>query len=146
MEVYGQILPPLTPLSGLHYAFFMSPRGKEKRRHDRVSDRLTLRTLSSDLGTVELETSNLSLGGAYCLSSRSIAPMTRLHLNIFLPSTDGRPAQLHYPLEVEAVVVRSERLNGAEANGSYRLALFFADMNDKDRQELARYLRSIPSN
>jgi hypothetical protein len=124
----------------------MSPRGREKRRHDRVSEQLTLRTLTSDLGTIEMETSNLSLGGAYCLSSRSIPPMTKLHLNIFLPSTDGRPARLHYPLEVDAVVVRSERLDERQDNGSYRLALFFADMNDKDRQELARYLRSIPAN
>jgi c-di-GMP-binding flagellar brake protein YcgR len=121
----------------------MSPRGKEKRHHDRVSDRLTLRTLTPDLDTIEMETANLSLGGAYCLSSRSIPPMTKLRLNIFLPSTDGRPAHLHYPIEVDAVVVRAEQLNANQANGAYRLALFFSNMEDKDRHELARYLRSV---
>ena len=91
----------------------MSPRGKEKRRHGRLQERVTLRTVSTaGLGTIVMETSNLSLGGAYCLSDREIPPLTRLQLNIFLPSTDGRTAQLHYPIEVDAVVVRTEPLNG----------------------------------
>ncbi|MFQ5766516.1 MAG: hypothetical protein ACE5ID_00815 [Acidobacteriota bacterium] len=169
----------------------MSPRGKEQRRHDRVPGRVTLRTVATDLASSEMETDNLSLGGAYCLSHHSIPIMTRLRLNIFLPSSDGRKAQLHYPIEVDAVVVRSEPLKGhtaaepgqsappretasgasmsntpvvidthaksgtagggveketaaRRANGNhthaYRLALFFAAMDDADRQTLARYL------
>ena len=91
----------------------MSPRGKEQRRHSRFDGQITLRTASAaGLGTIEMETANLSIGGAYCLSDRAIPPMTRLQLNIFLPSSDGRPATLHYPIEVTAVVVRSEPLNG----------------------------------
>ncbi|MFQ5719147.1 MAG: PilZ domain-containing protein [Acidobacteriota bacterium] len=89
----------------------MSPRGQEKRRHVRVEERLTLRTVdAAGLGTIEMETANLSLGGATCLSRKPIPPMTRLQLSIFLPSTDGRNATLHYPVQVEAVVVRTERL------------------------------------
>jgi hypothetical protein len=149
----------------------MSPRGSEKRCHDRVSGRLTLQTLSSEYGKIEMETDNLSLGGATCLSSKSIPLMTRLRLNIFLPSTDGRPAHLHYPIEVDAVVVRSEPLNGTApprrttaggrstgradasrtdgqgaAGAAYRLALFFSGMEEKDRQVLASYLRSFSAN
>ncbi|MFQ5669260.1 MAG: PilZ domain-containing protein [Acidobacteriota bacterium] len=139
----------------------MSPRGDEKRLHDRVQDRLTLQTLSSDHGTIRMETTNLSLGGVYCHSDRSIPPMTRLRLSIFLPSSDGRPAKLHYPLEVDAVVVRSDPLdrplpglpdsqpaasffpeNGHGSSG-YRLALFFDNMKKQDRRVLARYLASI---
>lgn len=67
---------------------------------------------AAGLGTIEMETANLSVGGAYCLSERAIPPMTRLQLNIFLPSSDGHPATLHYPIEVTAVVVRSEPLDG----------------------------------
>jgi hypothetical protein len=127
----------------------MPPRGKEKRRHDRVEERVTLQTLAGDFGTIEMETANLSLGGAYCLSTQAIPPMTQLHLNIFLPSTDGRAARRHYPIEVEAVVVRSEKLNGhrpaPDGNGhpgpaAFRLALFFAGMKAGDREDLARFL------
>ncbi len=139
----------------------MSPRGKEKRRHGRVAERLTLETLGGDFGTIELETANLSLGGAYCLSTQPIPPMTRLRLNIFLPSSDGRAARMHYPIEVDAVVVRTEVLEGSApvtaaaevkappggGNGhpgpaAYRLALFFAGMTDENRQDLARFLES----
>ena len=135
----------------------MSPRGQEKRRHQRVSGRITLRTASTaGLGTIEMETANLSLGGATCLSDQAIPPMTRLQLSIFLPSTDGRLAKLHYPIEVDAVVVRTERLNGTGGEGDpppgqapkpntvqYRLAVFFSHMAEKDRDLLSRYLSSV---
>ena len=125
----------------------MSPRGKEKRSHPRLSEKLTLRTISAgEFGTIEMETANLSLGGAYCLSDRDIEPMTQIRLSIFLPSTDGRPAQLHYPIEVDAVVVRSDLVNGSAPPGdgpmAYRLALFFSRIADKDRQLLASYLEA----
>ncbi len=122
----------------------MPPRGEEKRQHRRVSDRLTLQTLGEEYGTIEMEVANLSLGGAYCLSSQEIPAMTRLNLNIFLPSSDGRQAQLHYPLDVEAVVVRAEDVNGHEGGLSWRLALFFSRIGEEDRQVLARYLASVP--
>ena len=121
----------------------MSPRGQEKRKHDRVSQNLTLQTIGSEYGTIEMEISNLSLEGAYCLSSREIPAMTRLRLNIFLPSTDGHEARLHFPIDVEAVVVRAEDVNGHDGDASWRLALFFSQIAEQDRQVLARYLRSV---
>ena len=121
----------------------MSPRGQEKRRHDRVSPNLTLQTIGSEYGTIEMEISNLSLGGAYCLSSKETPAMTRLRLNIFLPSTDGHDARLHFPIDVEAVVVRAEDVNGHGGDQAWRLALFFSRIAEQDRQALARYLRSV---
>jgi len=121
----------------------MSPRGQEQRKHDRVSPNLTLQTIGSEYGTIEMEISNLSLGGAYCLSSREIPAMTRLRLNIFLPSSDGHEARLHFPIDVEAVVVRAEGVNGHGGDPAWRLALFFSRMAAQDREVLARYLRSV---
>jgi hypothetical protein len=121
----------------------MSPRGQEKRKHGRVSPKLTLKTMGSEYGTIEMEIANLSLGGAYCLSSWEIPAMTRLHLNIFLPSSDGHEARLHHPLDVEAVVVRAENANGHGGDPAWRLALFFSRMAEQDREVLARYLRSV---
>lgn len=144
----------------------MCPKGKEQRSRKQPTKQPTLRTLSPELGTIEMETGNLSLGGAYCLSERSIPPMTRLKLSIFLPSNDGRPARLHYPIEVDAVVVRAEPLNGKPSAAAakpagrggraqskrraagpaaprqYRLALFFADMAEDAKAALASYLRA----
>ncbi len=122
----------------------MSPRGQEKRKHDRVSRPLTLQTISAEYGTIEMEISNLSLGGAYCLSTREIPAMTQLRLNIFLPSSDGHEARLHFPIDVEAVVVRAEDVNGNGGDPAWRLALFFSRMAEQDREVLARYLRSVP--
>jgi len=101
-----------------------------------MAERLTLRTLSPDLDSIELETANLSMGGAWCHSSRRLAPMTRLKLCIFLPSSDGRAARLHSPLDIDAVVVRAEKSD----DGGWRLALFFAGMSAADRDFLAGYL------
>lgn len=114
----------------------MCPRGKERRKHERTPERLTLRTVAAGHDSIELETANLSLGGAWCHSSRRLAPMTRLQLSIFLPSLDGRPARLNEPLAIDAVVVRAEK-NG---DGRWRLALFFAGMSAADRAFLAEYL------
>ena len=121
----------------------MTPRGQEKRQHERVAERLTLQTMSAEYGTIEMEVANLSLGGAYCVANHEIPAMTRLNLNIFLPSTDGRDARLHYPIDVEAVVVRAENLNSSPHDPEWRLALFFSRVSEDDRQVLARYLRSL---
>jgi hypothetical protein len=69
----------------------MSPRGQEKRKHNRVSPNLTLQTL-----------------------------------------------------DVEAVVVRAEDVNGHGEDSAWRLALFFSRMATQDREVLARYLTSLP--
>jgi hypothetical protein len=122
------------------------PRGSEKRHHTRVSGQVTLRVACAELPSIEMETDNLSLGGVYCRSDRDLPPMTQLRLSIFLPSPDGRPARLHYPIEVDAVVVRSEPVTAAAAgdpsgNGhAYRLALFFPSLAAEARQALSGYL------
>jgi hypothetical protein len=126
------------------------PRGSEKRLHTRVSGQVTLRVSCSDLPRIEMETDNLSLGGVYCRSDRDLPPMTKLRLSIFLPSHDGRPARLHYPIEVDAVVVRSEPVTEPPAGASpgnghaYRLALFFPSLATEAREALSGYLNPAP--
>jgi PilZ domain-containing protein len=118
----------------------MCPRNREKAPPRRASERLTLRTMSLvDLGTFEMETANLSVGGGYCRSDRAIPPMTRLTLRIHLPCPDRRPVRQPNPIEVEAVVVESERV---EKGRSYRLALFFAAMAEEARAALTQYLEA----
>ena len=78
---------------------------QEKRRHPRIQDRLTLRSSSAETGSMEMSTTNLSLGGAHVVSSRYMPLMTRVEVTLHLPPDPGiesRPRSL----KAEAVVVR----------------------------------------
>ena len=77
----------------------------------------------------------LTLGGLYCSSSKDYPEMTRLAVRLQLPS-----APAPEPIDVEAVVVRREKLASVSGNGRYELALFFTKMTDDARDTLARYL------
>lgn len=80
--------------------------------------------------------SDLSLGGLYCTSTTRFPEMTRLSVRLNLPGDGGKNG----PLELEAVVVREQKLASSTGNSRYELALFFMGMSDLQRERLARFL------
>ena len=82
---------------------------KEKRGSPRVAADLRLH-LDEAGEMVEMQVSNVSLGGAYCHSPRAIEPMTKIEVVLELPAGDGAVE----PLRTEAVVVRSDRESACE--------------------------------
>jgi hypothetical protein len=109
---------------------------KEKRGNPRIAADLRLH-LDSQGEMVEMQVSNVSLGGAYCHSPRDIEPMTKIEVVLELPGDDGP-----VPVRTEAVVVRSERQVACEGHDtpSYRLALWFQRMHEDHREQLMRFL------
>ena len=116
---------------------------QEKRRHPRVRDRLTLRTSSAETGSVEMSTTNLSLGGAHVVSNRYMPLMTRVEVTLHLPPDAGIESRPR-PLKAEAVVVRVHPPAPSPGSRSFEMALFFSRMEPHDRTALARYLSDQP--
>src|SRR2546428_11532490 len=63
--------------------------GKERRQHDRVPTRLAMGASDVEGQRFQIETSNLSAGGAYCRSDRRFPVMTRLEVSVDLPGDGG---------------------------------------------------------
>ena len=108
----------------------------DRRRSPRVATRLPL-----SLGdrTAELLTTahNISASGAYCTVRKFLAPMTKLQVRIELPN-DGRP----FPIECQGVVVRIEPSHPAPRRSTYRVAIFFSDLSERNRAWLAQFVHA----
>ena len=76
--------------------------------------------------------SDLSLGGLYCTSTTLFPEMTRLSVRLLLPDF-GDEAAGQEPLDVEAVVVRGQRLPSSTGSSRYELALFFTSTSSSKR-------------
>jgi hypothetical protein len=132
----------------------MSPRGQERRRHARYQHRLGLRVSGTDAPIpplpaplpgaashpIEIETLDISSGGAVCHSGILLPVMTRLSINLLLPSDDGRDASLLRPLLLRGCVVRAEPEPASTGRGGFRIALLFTEVGDDDQKALDRFL------
>ncbi len=111
----------------------------ERRRHPRKPAEVSGKLRCQDTGRgATLITHNLSMGGAYCTSTVDFPEMTRLAVRLALPG--GNPEEKS--IDVEAVVVRSERVVGEDRVPRYRLALFFTGLADGAEELLQQYLCS----
>lgn len=112
---------------------------RERRRHPRLEDRLTLRSSSPDAGSLDMSTTNLSLGGVQVVSSRYLPLMTRVAVTLHLPPYAGQDSGPR-PVKAEAVVVRVLPPAPTPESRSFEMALFFSRMEQQDRNALAHYL------
>jgi PilZ domain-containing protein len=115
----------------------------DKRKHPRVKDRLTLRSLLPGQDASEMSTTDLSLGGAHVIASRHFPLMTRVEVTLLLPPEEGIESRPR-PVRAEAVIVRVHPPSANAAIERYEMALFFSHMEQRDRNALARYLSSQP--
>jgi hypothetical protein len=113
----------------------------ERRAHPRQSANVTVHATPEPGGVMaRMVAENLSIGGLYCTSNADFPEMTRVAVRLMLPARhDGRSGTL--PLDLEAVVVRRERLADASSGENrFKLALFFTHMNDTARRHLKSFL------
>jgi c-di-GMP-binding flagellar brake protein YcgR len=114
-------------------------RALERRAHARFDRTVDIHPPEEHAGTLaRMVSRNLSLGGLQCVSPDPIPEMTRLAVRLMIP--DGAPGNGPEPLDVEAVVVRSQALPSAAREARYELGLFFTSMSDGARERLARFL------
>ena len=112
---------------------------KDRRIHERHSTEIKMQGGTQEDGVLaRMVARNLSLGGLYCTSTTDYPEMTRLAVRLMLPVEGNGHTE---PIELEAVVVRRERLPEA-INGDerFRFALFFTEVEAEARERLKRYL------
>ena len=112
----------------------------ERRAHTRHSTDLTIQGTPDEGGVVaRMVARNLSLGGLYCTSTTDFPEMTRLAVRLMLPLHRDNPGETE-PVDLEAVVVRREKVNSRSGEPRYRLALFFTSVDDDARKRLAGFV------
>jgi hypothetical protein len=111
----------------------------ERRAHPRVAAELELQGSPEDGGVVaRMVTSDLSMGGLYCVSTADFPEMTRMAVRLMLPGNGNGSSAC--PLDLEAVVVRRVRLNASNGDPRFELALFFTHLEDDARKRLQKFL------
>ena len=103
---------------------------QEKRKDERFAKIMPLSLGVADVDFAT-QTKNISCGGAYCHVDKYIEPMTKLAVTLKLP-------EQKHSISCKGVVVRTEE---AVPTG-YNIAIFFNDINPKDRELIKQYIHS----
>lgn len=114
----------------------------ERRKHPRIHEAVRCEVcVGSEVYSTC--TKNLSCGGALCLLSGPVAPMTKLELVLDLPSVGGLGALPRQQVRCAGVVVRQDPLPLSQ-EPSFLTAIYFSDLKDADRRRIAEFvLRSM---
>jgi len=115
--------------------------GVERRAHPRIQTEFQLQGSPEDGGIVaRMVANNVSLAGLQCTSSSQFPEMTRLAVRLLLPSNNGSDNGTE-PLDIEAVVVRSEKASpSSSGEPRFELGLFFTGVDDEAKQRLATFI------
>lgn len=113
------------------------PAPAERRRHARVPAGMPFRLVTE--GREEtFDLLDLSESGARIQASRALQPMTRLNVRLLLPANRvGSPEDVR--LDTTGVVVWSHR---AGHDSAYDLGVFFAELDDRQRNLLRAFVTS----
>lgn len=107
---------------------------KERRVAPRVDERIpvSLTDAGTELSTTTL---NLSASGAYCVLDHFIAPMSKLEVRFELPQGTRR-----IRIQCTGVVVRVDPMVAEGQRASYRTAIFFTELAERDRGRIGRFV------
>ncbi len=109
----------------------------ERRRAPRAPERIEL-AISEEGQELRTETKNISAAGAYCTLERFIPPMSKLELRFDLPTVGSARRS---KVRCNGVVVRVEPVVTDGEAMRYNTALFFTDIDERDRQTISQFVR-----
>lgn len=111
--------------------------GQERRKGQRAAAHIPVRIAQED-GDVVTETLNISRSGAYCRVNKRIELMTKLKIQILLPSRKNQK-RLNKTIHCQGVVVRVEP---AAEDGRFEIAIFFNEIAQRDAESINDYVGS----
>lgn len=111
--------------------------GQERRKGRRAAAHVPVRIAQED-GDVVTETLNISRSGAYCRVNARIELMTKLKVQILLPSRKNQK-RLNKTIHCQGVVVRVEP---AAEDGRFEIAIFFNEIAQRDAESINDYVGS----
>ena len=114
---------------------------RRKAPRKKVSKNLRLDSIvDHPNGLIEAQTIDISKTGALCMLNNYIPPFTKLMM--ILPLPHDRGVDEEEKIECESVVVRVEPAITTDEENKYKVALFFTNINDKDKEKLDNYLKA----
>ena len=113
----------------------INDQNAERRGAPRLSTRVPLRIGGQITGALLTRTHNISSSGVSCTVNRFLPPMSRLQVNLELPT---RPRTL---MTCQGVVVRVEPPVLKPKRATYQVAIFFNDLSVRDRLILMRFVQ-----
>ncbi|OIO37501.1 MAG: hypothetical protein AUJ75_04135 [Candidatus Omnitrophica bacterium CG1_02_49_10] len=122
----------------------------ERRRYPRANASLSFK-ISGKKFDVITQTKNISGGGVYCQINKSIAPMSKVKLALFIPhkvtrkkgAARGNSNLALDRIICDGVVIRAEKakdpvLFGA---GNYNIAVYLTGVKEEERQSILGYVK-----
>ncbi|MFH1259295.1 MAG: PilZ domain-containing protein [Elusimicrobiota bacterium] len=113
----------------------------ERRSSPRIERGLPLKISCGEFDLVT-ETKNISAVGAYCIVDRYLAPMTKLAILLLLPFSNGDKV-INKKVNCEGIVVRVDEPR--EGDDKYRIAIYFNEINPRDKKTLTEFLSFFPT-
>ena len=110
--------------------------GNERRKSQRALAHIPVRIAQED-GDIVTETLNISRSGAYCQVNERVELMTKLKVQILLPSRKNQKRSK--TIHCQGVVVRVEP---AARNGRFDVAIFFSEIAQRDAESINDYVGS----
>lgn len=110
-------------------------RDVERRRAPRIITRLPMAVTDGDKAFV-VTTKNISASGAYCQVGRFFPPMTKFRIKLELPTCPKSTR-----IRCHGVVVRMDPAVAKVRRRQYHMALFFNDIETRDREAITRYVQ-----
>ena len=108
----------------------MSQKSDERRGHQRKALATRVRVQTPDGGSYELDTSNLSDGGAFVQGDTLLPTCTVCTIA---------------PLESEGLRLEATVVHTRETDGGFGMGLWFSDLSPEDQSSLQQWLHLSPS-
>ncbi len=118
----------------------------ERRRAPRADTRLPIRIFQTSAdGELEAHTRDLSASGVCCEVHQLLPLMSKVQLTLQLPAGDA--AHPEQPIVCAGAVVRVDPIHTlGEGDATFRVAIFFTDVKEADRERIVRYVeRQLPT-
>ena len=112
---------------------------KDRRKAQRVQADLAI-NISGDREDSTGKTIDISTNGVYFRSPYYMGPMTKVHLELPVPGTDGDSARSK--VVCDGIVVRVTPEKEAPGVTNYEIAVFFTHMQGTSLERLRRFIKS----
>ena len=111
---------------------------QNRRTEPRLKHRLPLR-LKHALEEATTYSENISASGVYCTVKHFIPLMTKVQVQLQIPGKTKKAKPT--PLACQGVVVRVEPPLARPGRSTYNIAIFFNELQERDRDRLAAYVQ-----
>ena len=112
----------------------------ERRKCPRVEKILPIKLSVSEFDILT-ETNNISVSGAYFSLEKPLELMTKLNVVLLIPIRKNKTKVIE-KISCTGIVVRCE-IADIDAKRSYRAAMYFSNLKERDKKILHLYIHSL---